>query len=822
MHRPRTGFFLQCRFFMLFVTVNVLKCVALDLLAATSISTCTDDGSLSGPSNCSASLLIAAAIQNAEIDGTGALLYSVQSAAPFGGAEGLEPADEVSLVVTQSAIVLSYALTYLQDINAAPAETVYTSDAGGHPFGSLTNPCVASASSNSPACGWTLDAAGARLPFSQGFCCTCDVSADLTGYTIPRSGQRCTLFEERDSAHCLRMDDLWYAAYAIGAPAISFDMNLYVSACRVKANVRAVAGAAAVAALTAAAAAAGVPLAPAAADNAALAPDLRCSAPSATCECADANSNSQAPANAQPLGPAAPRRCIALPWSPPGARDICFELIGTFAPYEGTPELASLVLLVPSRCGAGASAACFARLVEGWDRWLLVPRAQTNLAGSACNSVGTSFEAFATQGSPCAQPRGTCLAGSPNTLYATDTARIAAGLPSRYFLSSVAAGGLPMPDGGAGAVAALQFHPPGAATPALLLPTQRFQKTVFTLKVRAAADSLRLVIGVATGVIDAASAPKFALASGAGTMTVSVRNTGARTSSFVVGVACDSAAILPIAARELALVPSKNATTTTVFPLIATAATLTVPSACIVTLLDSLGGVADMRRVNVTVTALVVDGGTQGGGGGGTIVGGGGGSGVDNSSGTATVAGLCGNVCSSWWDVSCAVSSASACASRLAGFAAGSMGLIAGLAAAFLALRYPAIFAGALRTICSCCGGGGGAVATPVRSARGGDARSSPRRRRDRARDRNRRPRRTVHDYSDDEGEEEEEEEVESDSSTSVVGRRRLGSPPRRAVQRPFSTSMKQKQHRHTLNPIIKAKWSAAAATAAYSESDPR
>ena len=242
---------------------------------------------------------------------------------------GLEPADEVSIVVTQSAIVLSYTLTYLQDVNAAPSETVFTSDAANHPFGSLTNPCVADSQADSPACGWTLDKNGARLPFSQGFCCTCGVSNDIAGYRMPRSGLQCTLFAERDSAHCLRMDPLWYAAYAIGPPAITFDMNLYTTACRAKASVRAAMAAIALANLTAAAAAAGVPVAAEAAANAALAPNLRCFSPSPSCECASSDSTSN---GAEPLGPASPRRCLSLPWSSVGARDVCFELIGTFAP----------------------------------------------------------------------------------------------------------------------------------------------------------------------------------------------------------------------------------------------------------------------------------------------------------------------------------------------------------------------------------------------------------------------------------------------------------------------------------------------------------
>jgi hypothetical protein len=62
--------------------------------------------------------------------------------------------------------------------------------------------------------------------------------------------------------------------------------------------------------------------------------------------------------------------------------------------------------------------------------------------------------------------------------------------------------------------------PRGSAAAALLLPTLRFQKTLFTLALRAAPDSLRLVVNVATGAIVSASVPPFALASGAGALAV--------------------------------------------------------------------------------------------------------------------------------------------------------------------------------------------------------------------------------------------------------------------------------------------------------------
>ena len=84
---------------------------AVDLLASTSITQCVDDGSAV---NCSYKLVVTAAIQNAEVLGTGSFAYSLARAAGGGlsaGATSVGPIDGVSIVVTQSAIRLIYPLT---------------------------------------------------------------------------------------------------------------------------------------------------------------------------------------------------------------------------------------------------------------------------------------------------------------------------------------------------------------------------------------------------------------------------------------------------------------------------------------------------------------------------------------------------------------------------------------------------------------------------------------------------------------------------------------------------------------------------------------
>ena len=638
-----------------------------------------------GVGNCSLVMVLAGALQNGESDGSGGLLFDLASApaAQLPGGDGFTAvavADTVSISLFQSSITLRYPTTYVRDENDAPAESVYLTDGGGAAFG-LGNPCRDADGDASVGCGWELDASGARVPFSQGFCCRCSVSDTLSGTFVPRSGQTCRFAERHDSAHCLRMAPLWFSAFAIGAPALDFLIVLTVLQCRPS------------------------PAALAASANASAA--FRCSAPGPGCECATLDSA----ALGVPLGPRQPSRCFALPLNADqGACDIQVSLEGTFVAYEGTPDFASKLLLVPTACAASAPPgdACWPRLVEAPGHWLVVEKAAVSVAGgSECNKVGAGFEAFATQGAACASPRGTCLANQPRALYAADAAAEAAGLAPSYFLSAfreasapAGAAGAPMLDATAAELLSARTAPR-----TLALPTTRFQKSLVQLTFRADPGSLRLVIKASAGRLLAADAPPFR-AGGAGALVVLMASTGAVASHFTVSVSCPpAAAILPVPARDVSVAAGANASVA--FTLQPAASTAAASASCDVVLVSALGTELDRLRVSVNLSQAPVDATGQGG----THVGanGGGAGAAANASGAGAGGGLslCGSKCSSWFDIVCAAGAAASCVGELSGWTAG-LGA-ASLMLALLAFKRPALLLAPLRAAARLCCAGGGA-----------------------------------------------------------------------------------------------------------------
>lgn len=701
-------------------------CSSLDLLASSSISACTNNGQ--GPANCTFKLLISAAINSAEVFGSGSFLYNLASALPSATSEVI-PLDAVTITITQSSIKYYYPLTYIQDFNNAPYEVVSVVDANNRAFNPLTNKCEDRPTSQSPACGWATLPSGAHVPFSQGFCCGCTVEGDFTGASIPRSGLSCNAFSaQQSSASCLRMGPLWWSGFQVGPPSLNFQINLHVDRCRPTSAALAAAALNATSTVLGAALAAGVPVSPAALAAAASAPQLTCSSPSLYCTCDSFDTLvSDTIAGLPPLGTEMPQRCYALPGNPPTSCDVLFTLIGTFVPTAGVPDLSSKMLLIPTQCDLSASTPgwetnpCFAALVSGWSQWLLVDTTLITLDGSTCNKVGTSYEAFNTQGNACQSPAGTCLGGSPSQLLLSDLGRVSSGLSPRYlltaFTSPTAPSGItPMPRGGDSGVQALQASALGAPTSSgssssspsasssqllsLVLPTGDFQKSLFTLLLQASPNSFRMVTNVASGVILGVGYQAFT-AGNVGALAVAVGNTGGISSSFTLVAIC-SPPSLPIEGKAVVL--SAGGVMNTSFP-IAVAGTSAADIQCNITLLNSLGGVADFKRgVAVSVGVLATNKGSQGG----TIVGGIGGTTLPTNSSDS--AGACGQACSSWFDLPCALKSASACVERLAVFATtGFLSIMGALLAAYCLFKNPGILLALGKALQSllCCGGGG-------------------------------------------------------------------------------------------------------------------
>ena len=135
----------------------------------------------------------------------------------------LEAPLRISLTKTET--IVRYPVTYLQTLNAAPREQIIPNlGLGGCEDGDLAS---------NPTCGWVLSSVdGSRIPNSQGFCCNCgfDQMLGFTGSTSTRAAElQCGLFGDAQSAHCLRMNDLWYSTYSLGPPQLHFTIIVAVT-----------------------------------------------------------------------------------------------------------------------------------------------------------------------------------------------------------------------------------------------------------------------------------------------------------------------------------------------------------------------------------------------------------------------------------------------------------------------------------------------------------------------------------------------------------------------------------------------------------------
>ena len=126
-------------------------------------------------------------------------------------------ADPIQLSVHKSDAVVRYPVTYKQSVNAAPYEVIHHHGLGGCDDGNMAI---------APSCGWVVDANAVPILDSQGFCCSCSFDQLLgTSSNSLRSSQlQCDLFGNAQSAHCLRMGELWYAIYELSAPQLDFEI----------------------------------------------------------------------------------------------------------------------------------------------------------------------------------------------------------------------------------------------------------------------------------------------------------------------------------------------------------------------------------------------------------------------------------------------------------------------------------------------------------------------------------------------------------------------------------------------------------------------
>ena len=192
------------------------------MIASSSLEACVNDGSHQ-PLQCSQKMVVALSVENGQ-DGTEVVEATLRDVVDRTGSLGpssvpRELEEPIALTLSKTQVIVRYPVTYVQDVNAAPREVVVHHDLNG---------CVDGNMATNPSCGWVIAPDGSQVTHSQGFCCSCsfDQTLGLSDQGTRASSLACDLFGNMQSAHCLRMDPLWYSAYEIGAPELHFTITV--------------------------------------------------------------------------------------------------------------------------------------------------------------------------------------------------------------------------------------------------------------------------------------------------------------------------------------------------------------------------------------------------------------------------------------------------------------------------------------------------------------------------------------------------------------------------------------------------------------------
>ena len=449
----------------------------------------------------------------------------------------------------------TYPVVYVRNFNFRPTELILS-----------TTDCKDGTYQSDVTCGWYTDAAGARIPNSQGYCCPCTAQeswqqtalGEATGTT--RGNLNCNLFTTGlfasgvpATASCLRFDPLWYSGYSIGPASYDFKLTVSISGGSPSSQ-NSTGGSGAANASSSGAA----PPSPAAIGSAAVTQQLQVS----------------------------PFQLTAVALS----GQVAVELLGDLGGFQETPVLQEKMLLMPFYLNGSSGSS---------TEWMLVDNTQVDTDGTRCNAIGTSFAAFNTQPGACTQPQGSCLGNQIYDLYSADKAAIRAGATPKYFLSAL----------GVGSILDPLANSANPTSKRLALPSSTLRNSVLTLTL--AADSVRFVVNREPGFILSASlvdfggnaTGSFTALSGNGRVLVSFANNGTLAAGYFLNIVNCSDGVMPFPSPGEISVPGGGVSSQ------AYLCTVTVATAarrsCTVVLLDALSAVLDSRQLVFYTNATV-------------------------------------------------------------------------------------------------------------------------------------------------------------------------------------------------------------------------
>ena len=316
------------------------------LLSKSSIETCTiQDQELSG-GTCRQRILISLSLSDSRGD-TEALYANIHSVGTTNGndREQTNLKSPIRVSVTKTKVHLSYNLVYEQSVNGHPYEEVVKR------FGWAPGKCRDQDHETGTQCGFAKDKKKKRIPDSAGFCCRCH-----TGGQRIRDIHTCTTIQgivNGFSAHCLRMNKLYYDAYSIKPPAVEYKIHVKVEMGR------------------------------------------------------EADRSDGLPFDWEEL-----ETITITPKSDTLAsqKGLIAKIHGDYAPLSVIETFEDKMLFVPSLSQRKKTKRVYSRVYKGGaSSWLLVPVSKVDLSGLSCDKVGVGYTGFKNQISRCNYKNGSCL-----------------------------------------------------------------------------------------------------------------------------------------------------------------------------------------------------------------------------------------------------------------------------------------------------------------------------------------------------------------------------------------------------------------------------
>lgn len=189
------------------------------LVASSKIQYCTNSGV--EPPNCNKKMVVTLTVDGGQLAGQEEIA-TVSTASDDTAAGATVRFVPLTLTTSRSVVSYRYPIFYVQNYNAKPYEQTLA--------GSLLNTCNADYDVSKATCGVARDTKGELIPYSQGFCCGCNM-CQVSGLCTESSRAKgsCNLFGDLTSASCLRFGERWYSGYTIGSAGTWYTINVTLS-----------------------------------------------------------------------------------------------------------------------------------------------------------------------------------------------------------------------------------------------------------------------------------------------------------------------------------------------------------------------------------------------------------------------------------------------------------------------------------------------------------------------------------------------------------------------------------------------------------------